>query len=93
MGGENMHKDEAARGFLLLSDPNRVKICKILYNQGDLSFDEIAVKMDLTEADLKKELKMLVDGGLVAICDKYTIRRGYIDSLLDFIKTPCGCCK
>lgn len=88
-----MHKDEAARGFAILSNPNRVKICKMLYNKGELSFDELLMLTGVTTESLKQDLKMLVDGGFVIIQDKYMIRKGYIDSLMDFIKQPCGCTK
>lgn len=85
-----MHKDEAARGFALLANPNRVKICKMLYNKGDLSYGELLAMMP-DEEELKKNLRILIEGGLIALADKYCIRKGYLDTLLDFIKTPCGC--
>lgn len=85
-----MHKDEAARGFALLANPDRVKICKMLYNKGDLSYEELLAMMP-DEEELKKNLRILIDGGLIALVDKYSIRKGYLDTLLDFIKTPCGC--
>ncbi len=85
-----MHKDEAARGFALLANPDRVKICKMLYNKGDLSYEELLAMMP-DEEELKKNLRILIEGGLIALVDKYSIRKGYLDTLLDFIKTPCGC--
>ena len=94
-----MHKDEAARGFALLANPDRVKICKMLYNKGDLSYEELLAMMS-DEEELKKNHSNLPHGGFVirsgttglnALADKYSIRKGYLDTLLDFIKNPCGC--
>lgn len=87
-----MHKDEAARGFAILANPNRVKICKMLYNKGDLSYEELCAIFE-DEKALKEDLKTLIEGGFVVVTDKYSLRKGYLDSLMDFIKTPCGCTK
>lgn len=87
-----MHKDEAARGFAILANPNRVKICKMLYNKGDLSYEELRAIFE-DETTLKEDLKTLIEGGFVVVTDKYSLRKGYLDSLMDFIKTPCGCTK
>lgn len=51
-----MHKDEAARGFAILANPNRVKICKMLYNKGDLSYDELHAIFE-DEKALKDDLR------------------------------------
>lgn len=87
-----MHKDEAARGFAILANPNRVKICKMLYNKGDLSYDELHAIFE-DEKALKDDLRILIEGGFVVVIDKYSLRKGYVDSLMNFIKTPCGCTK
>ena len=55
-----MHKDEAARGFALLANPDRVKICKMLYNKGDLSYGELLAMMP-DEEELKKNLRILIE--------------------------------
>ncbi len=88
-----MHKDEAAAGFLILSDPSRVKITKFLYLRGELSFDDLLAITGDEEKTLIDSLKMMENGSLIGKDgDMYKINRQYVDELLDFIRTPCGCC-
>lgn len=88
-----MHKDEASQGFKILSNPDRVKICKFLYTKGDFTYEDLLMITNNSEDELNESLKMLVDGSLVIKnSDTYSINKEYIDTLLDFIKTPCGCC-
>ena len=47
-----------------LSDPNRVKILKILQNKG-LCVCEINALLDLAQPTISKHLKLLEDAGLV----------------------------
>lgn len=89
-----MHKDEASIGFKILSDSNRVKIAKFLYTKGDLSFDDLLCISGYEENELKASLQLMIDNSLINKKDDnmYSINKEYVDTLLDFIRTPCGCC-
>lgn len=87
-----MHKDEASQGFLILSNPSRVKIAKFLYTKGDLSYDDLLYITGDSKEELNDSLKMMEEGSLIIKNDdSYAINKEYVDSLLDFIRTPCGC--
>ncbi len=88
-----MHKDEAAYGFSVLSKPDRVKIAKMLYVRGDLSFDDLLFMIGEDQEELKEDLKLMLEASLIVKNNEiYSINKEYVDSLLDFIKKPCGCC-
>ena len=88
-----MHKNEAAEGFQILSDPNRVKIAKFLYVNNSLSYDDLLSIITDDKEELDSSLKMMEDGNLIRKDnDVYFINKDYVDSLMDFIRTPCGCC-
>lgn len=88
-----MHKDEAAYGFSVLSKPDRVKIAKMLYVRGDLSFDDLLFIIGEDEKELKEDLALMLEASLIVLKDNmYSINKEYVDTLLDFIKKPCGCC-
>ncbi len=88
-----MHKDEAASGFEILSNPSRVKITKFLYMKGTLSFDDLLYVTGDSEEELKESLQLMEDGCLLTKNgDSYSINKEYVDSLMDFVRTPCGCC-
>lgn len=88
-----MHKDEAAAKFLILSDSSRVKIAKFLYLRDELSFDDLLAITGDDEKTLGDSLKIMEEGSLIRKeGDMYRINREYVDELLDFIRTPCGCC-
>ncbi len=88
-----MHKDEASAGFAILSNPNRVKIAKFLYVNGTLSYDDL-LYITGDEAELNGSLRLMEEGSLIKKSgdNAYSINKEYVDSLLDFIRTPCGCC-
>lgn len=88
-----MHKDEASQGFMILSDPTRVKISKFLYINNELSYEDLLMISGENEKDLNNHLDLMIKGNLIIKNgDNYLINKEYIDSLLDFIRTPCGCC-
>ncbi len=88
-----MHKDEASAGFAILSNPNRVKIAKFLYVNGTLSYDDL-LYITGDEDELNESLRLMEEGSLINRSGdrSYSINKEYVDSLLDFIRTPCGCC-
>ncbi len=87
-----MHKDEAALGFKALSDGIRVKIVKKLYNKGSMDFNTLILENGIDEIKMKEALAILLDSNLVILDNNiYSANKDYINTLLDFIKTPCGC--
>lgn len=89
-----MHKNEAAELFKVLSNPECTKICKMLYNKGDLSFNDLILIIGVDSGTLKLLLHPLVEKGLVVKNDDiYKINKEYIDELMSFISTPCGCAR
>lgn len=87
-----MHKDEASQGFKILSDSTRVKIAKFLYLNNELTFDELLMITSISELELSDSLSLMEEGNLIKEKDDiYYINKEYIDTLLDFIRTPCGC--
>lgn len=88
-----MHKDEASYGFSILSDSTRVKIAKFLYINNELSFDDLLMISGLNEDELIISLSLMEEGHLIKKeGNNYFINKEYVDTLLDFIRTPCGCC-
>lgn len=88
-----MHKDEASYGFSILSDSTRVKIAKFLYINNELSFDDLLMISGLNEDELIISLNLMEQGHLIKKeGNNYFINKEYVDTLLDFIRTPCGCC-
>lgn len=88
-----MHKDEVSQGFSILSNPTRVKIAKFLYINNSLNYLDLLAITNEAEDELNNHLKMMIDGNLITKeNDTYFINKNYIDSLLDFIRTTCGCC-
>lgn len=87
-----MHKDEAASLFLVLSDPNTVKILKMLYNFKELSKERLEELID--DSNLSFKLSKLLESKMIfKENDNYKINKEYVDTLLDFIRKPCGCMK
>ena len=88
-----MHKDEASYGFSILSDSTKVKIAKFLYINNELSFDDLLMISGLNEDELIISLNLMEQGHLIKKeGNNYFINKEYVDTLLDFIRTPCGCC-
>ena len=48
--------------------------------------------VDLNEEELKSSLDLLLDNNLILSKDNgYMANYQFIDELMDFIRTPCGC--
>ncbi len=88
-----MHKDEAAAGFSVLSDSMRVKMVKFLYVKMDkMSYDELSQITGKDKEELDDDIALLLERGFITKNGEYySANKEYIDSLLDFIRTPCGC--
>ncbi len=88
-----MHKDEASYGFNILSNPTRVKIAKFLYINNNLDYLDLLAISGEQESELNNHLNLMIEANLITKQnDTYYINKDYVDSLLDFIRTPCGCC-
>ncbi len=88
-----MHKDEAAAGFSVLSDSMRVKMVKFLYVKMDkMNYDELSQITGKDKEELDDDIALLLERGFITKNGEYySANKEYIDSLLDFIRTPCGC--
>lgn len=88
-----MHKDEAAKLFAGLSDPNCVKIVKMLYHNSALNLDQLEERMGVSRLELKSHLQGLLDLGLIENKEtSYFCNKELVDSLMSFIPTKCSCC-
>ncbi len=87
-----MHKDEAANGFEILSNPDRVKITKFLYVNGSLSKDQLISISSCSPEDVESHLLLMEENNLITKSgDIYSANKEYIDTLMDFVRVPCGC--
>jgi len=85
-----MHKQEAAHLFTILGDEDIVKTLKLLYNLGDLSLNDLSLRIEASDLDAKLEL--LIKENLISLInEKYHANRELIDELMSFITTACKC--
>lgn len=57
--------DFAAPLFSLLADKNRLLICMAIISMSDISYSELKEKLNLSDADLREGLNVLIEGKLV----------------------------
>lgn len=93
-----MHKKEASDLFKLLGDENRVKICKFLYNKGEMCACELLKIVDCKQATLSHHMNLLVKSNLVFARENgkwvhYTINKELLLELMNFFSSPCQCTK
>ena len=87
-----MHKKEASELFNVLGNEDRVKIMKMLYNRGDLTFKELLSIIGCDEKELADSLEKLLYFNLITTDNEiYSCNRELLNELLSFIITPCGC--
>ena len=87
-----MHKKEASELFNVLGNEDRVKIMKMLYNRGDLTFKELLSIISCDEKELTNSLEKLLYFNLITTDNEiYSCNRELLNELLSFIITPCGC--
>lgn len=89
-----MHKQEASELFLVLGNPDRVKIMKFLYNNDIIytlpMLENLVEFLDV----LEKNLKVLLENNLLLKKENgYICNKEKVDELMSFITTPCGCMK
>lgn len=87
-----MHKKEASELFNVLGNEDRVKIMKMLYNRGDLTFKELLSIIGYDENELTDSLEKLLYFNLITTDNEiYSCNKKLLNELLSFIITPCGC--
>lgn len=87
-----MHKKEASELFKVLGNEDRVKIMKMLYNRGKLTFSELLQIIGCDNAELTNSLNILIGVDLVSYDgNEYSCNKDHLNELLSFIVTPCGC--
>ena len=87
-----MHKDDAAKLFSALGDENAVKMVKMLYNKGDMSFDKLKEVVGCSLLDFNKALEAMLGCELVIMDnDICSLNKELLNTLLKFLVTPCGC--
>lgn len=91
-----MHKDEVSYLFKALSDPSRVKIVKILYNNDELCAHTLLSAVDCGQSTLSHHMAILTESGIISSRKdgqkvQYSVNCELIDKLMDFVKTPCNC--
>ncbi len=87
-----MHKDEAAYGFEILSNPDRVKITKFLYVNGTLSKEQLISISSCSIEEVESHLLLMEQANLITRDgEAYSANKEYIDTLMDFVRVPCGC--
>lgn len=87
-----MHKDDASFLFSVLGNASRVKIVKMLYNKSSMNEETLIEKME--GEDLKEHLDILLKSQLIFKNDKeYECNKPLVEELMQFIVTPCKCCK
>lgn len=86
-----MHKKEASELFNVLGNEDRVKIMKMLYNRGDLTFKEFLSIIGCDEKELTDSLEKLLYFNLITTDNEiYSCNKKLLNELLSFIITPCG---
>ncbi len=91
-----MHKQEASILFKALSEPNRVKIVKVLYHNKEFCVNELLNKVDCGQSTLCFHLKTLVNVNLLRQRKDgrktyYSCNKELVDQLMSFIPTRCKC--
>lgn len=90
-----MHKLEASELFLLLGNPDRVKIVKFLYNSDVIySLEMINNLVDCNQEELINHLNLLLDKEILIKKENgYICNKSKVYELMNFVLTPCGCMK
>lgn len=57
--------DHIAERFRMLADPTRLKIIKLLMDDGEMSVGDVVARLGLSQANVSKHLRQLLDAGIV----------------------------
>lgn len=74
----------------VIHSPVRLRICGVLRRMAELEFAVVRDTLALTDAHLSKNLKVLVDAGLVAVRKERSAARGDARRLTWVSLTPAG---
>lgn len=88
-----LHKDEAAKLFIALGNPNAVKICKMLYSYKALESEELFGLIKCNVNEYNEQINNLNELNIIIINKKIEINKDLIDELMSFITTKCKCIK
>lgn len=58
--------DRVAQRFRVLGDPSRLAILRLLVARGELSVGEIVDDLTMSQANVSKHLRLLLDAGVVS---------------------------
>ncbi|MCK9519266.1 MAG: metalloregulator ArsR/SmtB family transcription factor [Dehalococcoidia bacterium] len=58
--------DHVAERFRVLGDATRLKILQVLLEEGELNVGELVERMELSQANISKHLRVLHDAAIVA---------------------------
>ena len=93
-----MNKERAARIFKSLSDPNRLKIVKLLLNNDEICACQLLDVVDCKQATLSHHLSVLAADGLLEYRRDgknviYSCNRKLIREVIDFMSDTCEECR
>ncbi len=57
--------EHVAERFRVLSDPNRLRIIEILRSDGELNVGELVERLEMSQANVSKHLRLLADAGIL----------------------------
>ena len=58
--------EQVAQRFRVLGDARRLSILRLLVDRGELSVGEIVSALEMSQANVSKHLRLLLDAGIVA---------------------------
>ena len=96
-GIQSMNKERAAGIFKSLSDPNRLKIVKLLLNNEEICACKLLGAVDCKQATLSHHLSVLTAVGLLEYRRDgknviYSCNRRLIKEVIDFMSESCEEC-
>ncbi len=57
--------EHVAERFRMLSDPTRLRIIQLLLDQGEMNVGDVVTRLGLSQANVSKHLRQLLDAGIV----------------------------
>lgn len=57
--------EHVAERFRMLADPTRLRIIQLLLDGGEMSVGEVVTRLNLSQANVSKHLRQLLDAGIV----------------------------
>lgn len=93
-----MNKEEASLIFKALGDPNRLKIVKLLQNNGEICACKLLEIVNCKQSTLSHHLSVLEKSGLIKGKKEkkniiYSCNLEMINMIVEFLKDSCNECK